>query len=355
LYFCVKIEIAALINDNLRLMNIEERIKAFVGLGDFIIQNTSDLQDIIKKSYQYNTWFTRENTSKALRNITREFLSKDKLETWLSHYDIAPAPANKTIAIVAAGNIPMVAFHDILCVLISGNKLMLKLSEKDKYLLPFLLDKLIEIEPRYGDKILIKDRLENFDAIIATGSNNTARHFEHYFGKYKNIIRRNRNSIAVLTGNESEKDIEQLGYDIFDFFGLGCRNVSKIFVPKGFDMMQLKRGLMKHEGVNQHNAYMNNLDYQRTLYLMNQISMLDIDFVNIVENKSMHSPISCLFYEYYDSLDEVKEFIAREKENIQCIAGHTSIENIIPLGKTQEPGLMDYADNVDTMKFILNV
>ena len=332
-------------------MNIERRIAAFAALGDFVLENPVSLQEIVNKTYVYNTWFTIENTNQALQNIAIEFLNKEKLEKWLSAYELSDTPEEKTIAMVAAGNIPMVAFHDILCVLISGNKLQLKLSEKDKFLLPFMLDKLVEIEPEFKDKISIQFKLENFDAIIATGSNNTAKHFEYYFSKYKNIIRRNRNSIGILTGNETVEDIEQLGHDIFDYFGLGCRNVSKIFVPKDFDLYSLKTGLSKHIGVNQHNQYMNNLDYQRTLYLMNQTPLIDIDFINIVENKSLHSPISCLHAERYQTIDEVNNFIIEQKDNIQCIVGKGYLE----FGKSQQPGLSDYADNVDTMEFILSI
>jgi len=333
-------------------MNIEDRIAAFAKLGDFILENPVELQEIVNKTFIYNTWFTKENTNQALQNIANEFLNKEKLENWLTSYDLQLTPKNSfTIAIVAAGNIPMVAFHDILCVLISGNKLQLKLSEKDKFLLPFILEKLVEFEPNFKDKVSIQFKLENFDAIIATGSNNTAKHFEFYFNKYKNIIRRNRNSIGILSGNETLEDIENLGNDIFDYFGLGCRNVSKIFVPKDFELIGLKDGLSKHINVNQHNQYMNNLDYQRTLYLMNQTPLIDIDFINIVENKSLHSPISCLHVERYESIDDVNNFIIDEHENIQCIVG----KDYLDFGKSQQPTLSDYADNVDTMKFILSI
>jgi hypothetical protein len=289
-------------------MNIERRITAFAALGDFVLKNPVSLQEIVNKTFIYNTWFTIDNINQALQNIAIEFLNKEKLENWISGYGSKITTHDtKTIAIVAAGNIPMVAFHDILCVLTSGNKLQLKLSEKDQYLLPFLLEQLINIEPDFKDLISIQFKLEKFDAIIATGSNNTAKHFAYYFGKYKNIIRRNRNSVAILTGEETKVDIENLGHDIFDYFGLGCRNVSKIFVPEKYDIYSLKDSLSKHIGVNQHNQYMNNLDYQRTLYLMNQTPLIDIDFINIVENNSLHSPISCLHVERYKTLEDVKK------------------------------------------------
>ena len=333
-------------------MNIERRITAFAALGDFVLKNPVSLQEIVNKTFIYNTWFTIDNINQALQNIAIEFLHREKLENWISGYGSKITTHDtKTIAIVAAGNIPMVAFHDILCVLISGNKLQLKLSEKDQYLLPFLLEQLINIEPDFNELISIQFKLEKFDAIIATGSNNTAKHFAYYFGKYKNIIRRNRNSVAILTGEETKEDIENLGHDIFDYFGLGCRNVSKIFVPEKYDLYSLKDGLTKHIGVNQHNQYMNNLDYQRTLYLMNQTPLIDIDFINIVENNSLHSPISCLHVERYKTLEDVKKNIAEQTENIQCVVGKGYLE----FGKSQQPGLSDYADNVDTMEFILNL
>jgi hypothetical protein len=299
----------------------------------------------------YNNWFTKENTLNALKNIATYFLNKNELENWLSNYEVNSTDNPKTIAIVAAGNIPMVAFHDILCVLITGNALQLKLSEKDKFLLPFLLNKLIEIEPAFKNKIAIQEKLENFDAIIATGSNNSAKYFEYYFGKYKNIIRRNRNSIAILNGNESLEEIEKLSDDIFDYFGLGCRNVSKIFIPNDFEIISLKDGFSKHIDVMQHNQYMNNLDYQRTLYLMNQTPLVDIDFINITENKSLHSPISCLHVERYETIDDVNNFIIDERDNIQCIVG----KDYLSFGDSQQPTLSDYADNVDTIKFILSL
>jgi hypothetical protein len=333
-------------------MNLDKRIQAFVQLGNYITENPIELQEVIHKTYVYNTWFTKENTQQVLQNIAFEFLNEEKLRNWISTYHLPNSIYHSnTIAIVAAGNIPMVAFHDILCVLISGNNLQLKLSEKDKFLLPFILDKLVDFEPDFKDKISIQFKLEKFDAIIATGSNNTAKHFEYYFGKYKNIIRRNRNSIGILYDNETLEDIEKLGNDVFDYFGLGCRNVSKIFVPIDFDLMSLKEGFSKHIEVNQHNQYMNNLDYQRTLYLMNQTPLVDIDFVNITENKSLHSPISCLHVERYETIDEVNNFIIDERENIQCIVG----KDYLDFGKSQQPTLSDYADNVDTMKFILGI
>lgn len=332
-------------------MNISDRINALVDLGNFLQQDTLELQEVTHKAFIHNTWFTPKNIELSLINIAENFLEKEKLENWIANYDFSESKSAKTIAIVAAGNIPLVAFHDILCVLISGNKLQLKLSEKDNVLLPFILQKLIAINPAFKEAIQIVTRLENFDAIIATGSNNTANYFEYYFGKYKNIIRKNRNSIAILDGTENLSDLKNLGNDVFDYFGLGCRNVSKIFVPASYDLMQLKAGFESFHNVMQHTQYMNNLDYQRTLYLMNQIPMLDIDFINIVENKSLYSPLACLHYEFYNSDDDVINYIIDEKDNLQCIVG----KEYLPFGKSQQPSLTDYADNIDVLNFVTNL
>lgn len=332
-------------------MNISDRINVLADLGNFINQNTPELQEVTHKAFIHNTWFTPKNIELSLINIAENFLEKEKLENWIANYDFSESNSAKTIAIVAAGNIPLVSFHDILCVLISGNKLQLKLSEKDNVLLPFILQKLIAINPAFKEAIQIVTRLENFDAIIATGSNNTANYFEYYFGKYKNIIRKNRNSIAILDGTENLSDLKNLGNDVFDYFGLGCRNVSKIFVPASYDLMQLKAGFESFHNVMQHTQYMNNLDYQRTIYLMNQIPMLDIDFINIVENKSLYSPLACLHYEFYNSNDDVINYIIDEKNNLQCIVG----KEYLPFGKSQQPSLTDYADNIDVLNFVTNL
>ncbi len=334
-------------------MNKKERIRAFAALGSYILDNSDDLQEIIHKSFTYNSWLTQKNTQQALQHIANSFLNEQALENWINHYVMPDETEPKTVAIVAAGNIPMVAFHDIFAVLISGHRLQLKLSEKDRFLLPFILQQLIRIAPAFKDYISIVERLENFDAVIATGSNNSAQQFSFYFGKYKNIIRRNRNSIAILNGQESLEDLQNLGADIFNYFGLGCRNVSKIFIPKGYNLLQLKEGFMKYKEVDQHNQYMNNMDYQRTLCLMNQTPLVDIDFINILENKSLHSPISCLHYEYYENLQEIEAYIQEEQDNLQCIVGNCGLKGSIPFGKSQQPSLSDYADNVDTMDFLL--
>jgi hypothetical protein len=332
-------------------MNMQNRIRAAQQLADFLLSDDAELEEIIHRTYIHNYWFTPENIKYSIQNIAKEFLNEQKLTEWLSIYAINDDKKPKTIAIVAAGNLPMVSFHDILCVLISGNILQLKLAEKDKILLPFVLKKWQSFDALLHDKINIVERLQDFDAVIATGSNNSARYFEYYFGKYKHIIRKNRNSIAILDGSESIEQLIALGHDVFDYFGLGCRNVSALLLPENYDFSNLLVAFQSFSFLDQHNAYMNNLDYQRTLYLMNQTKMLDINFVNIVENNALCSPISCLFYQYYKNNDEINSFINQENGNLQCIVG----KGYLNFGQTQMPSLNDYADNIDTMQFITNL
>ena len=330
-------------------MNIDKYIDATHKLGAYLLSDSEELSEIIYKTSIYNAWFAEYNVKQALNSIAKEFLNVGKLKSWISYYhtDYA-ALESKKVGIVAAGNLPLVSFQDILCVIMSGHQLQIKLSEKDKILLPFIFKKWIEFLPDLNDKITIVERLDNFDAVIATGSNNSARYFEYYFAKYKHIIRKNRNSVAVLDGSETEADLIHLGHDILDYFGLGCRNVSKIFIPENYDFTLLIQALKHLDYVEQHTPYMNNLDYQRTIYLMNQTPMLDIDFINIVENTSYASPIACLHYEYYIDIANVWSKLEQDRELLQCIVSKKDIG----FGKTQQPSLFDYADNIDTMMFL---
>lgn len=333
-------------------MDVHQRIAAFDKLGKSLLEDTALMNGTIAAAAARNPWFSPEHTRQAIHAIARNYLDKNKLERWLSEYDLTQHTASRIIGVVAAGNIPLVGFHDLLCVLITGNTCQLKLSEKDDVLFPAILDLLCAIEPAFRERILLKHKLENFDAIICTGSNNTARYFEHYFGKYPHIIRRNRNSVAVLDGTESDDELVQLGADVFTHFGLGCRNVSKLFIPQDFDLMRLKTAWdIPYGDVMLHHKYKHNLDYQRTVYLMTQVALADIDFINIVEHAGLDSPIACLYYERYADITEVNAKLTAEAVQIQCIAGHGHL----PFGKAQEPELWDYADGVDTMDFIVHL
>ena len=344
-------------------MNEQRKIyTAFVKLGNFLgdFCNAADpenewhtsFNEVISMAKHHNGWFTEENIHFALKGWS-ELLTEQKLSAWLSNYNLEENKT-KTVALVMAGNIPLVGFHDFLSVLITGNKFLGKLASTDKALLPLLANYLIQIEPSLKDKIIFtEERLENFVAVIATGSNNTARYFEHYFSKGPNIIRRNRNSVAVLTGNETSEDLTALGEDIFRYYGLGCRSVSKLFVPEGYDFDSFFKALYVYNPLIQQAKYANNYDYNKAVYLMSEFKILENGFLMLKEDESYASPIASVFYETYSASEELKEKLKIDSSNIQCIVSKGFLENEIPFGKTQTPELTDYADGVDTVQFLL--
>jgi len=352
-------------------MILEDKKEAFIQLGLFLKQFTNTpyqknpdvlhnetffdaFATIIDQLNESNSWFKREQLEFACASWSTA-LTNDNLSKWLSVYNIAVEPL-KTIALILAGNIPMVGFHDILSVLISGNKALIKLSSNDQYLIPFVLKYISTVEPRFADRYQItKEKLEDFDAVIATGSDNTARYFEYYFGKYPHIIRKNRNSVAVLNGNESKDDMKALGEDIFRYFGLGCRSVSKLFVPKGYNFDQFFEGIFHFKQVLDDDKYTNNYDYNKAVFLMSNFNLLDNGFFTIKEDTAYASPISSAFYEYYENLDDVQQKLNLDADKIQCIVSNNLVNNSIKFGTTQSPQLWDYADNVDTMKFLLSL
>lgn len=349
-------------------MTLENRISAFSKLGDFLsqfsiksIEKKENIEcnelffDIfktqIKRAKETNGWFTEENVLFSLKNWSIS-LTKDNLSNWTSNYKFKEN-SNKTIAIVMAGNIPLVGFHDFLSVLISGSKVLAKLSSNDKVFLPLIAKYLEHIEPKFKGRISFTDeKLENFDAVIATGSDNTARYFDYYFGKHPNIIRKNRNSVAVLTGEETQEELENLGEDIFRYFGLGCRNVSKIFVPNNYDFDKLFKAIYKYNDVINYNKYQNNYDYNKAVYLMSLFKLQENGFLMLKEDESYSSPIATLFYEYYDSENQLVKKLTDDVNKIQCVVGNIEYKNSVPFGKTQKPTLWDYADGVDTLGFI---
>jgi hypothetical protein len=331
-------------------MIIEERIKAFVQLGEFIKSLPEEKFKTLAESIRIeNPWFTEENLRMTVSGILN-FLDEKKLCEWLSSYSLSERQS-KIIAIIMAGNIPAVGFHDLLCVLIKGDSALIKLSSKDTTLMKFLIAKLIDINPGFASKISYAEQLRNFDAVIATGSDNTARYFEYYFGKYPHIIRKNRTSIAILDGTESEKELTQLGTDVFRYFGLGCRNVSKLFVPSGFNFNRLFESWEVFHDIEYHHKYYNNYQYQKTIFLLSQIPFLDNGFVLLHESERLVSPIAVVYYEYYNAPDVVEGRLAHIRDKIQCIVGHSSAASI-PFGGAQFPALNDYADGVDVLKFL---
>ena len=352
-------------------MALAERINAFVKLGDFLSQfsvenpkpnfsiNLNDpffdgMKHQLKLSQENNGWFTQENLRFFIDNWAKA-LQEENLIHWTKNYTI-DAVSPKKVAIIMAGNIPLVGFHDFLSVLISGHEVLVKQSSNDKHLLPYLAKYLEQIEPSFKGKITFtEEKLEDFDAVIATGSNNTARYFEYYFKDEPNIIRKNRNSVAILTGNETSAQLVALSDDIFTYFGLGCRSVSKLFVPKDYNFDAFFKAMYSKSDIMNSAKYANNYDYNKAVYLMSLFDILENGFVMIKEDTQYASPIATVFYEYYENLDSLQEKLAADAENIQCIVADIDSNNQIAFGQTQHPELHDYADGVDTLTFLTNL
>jgi len=352
-------------------MDLQQRINAFVKLGAFLNQfqengylkndniPANDLffdgfKHQIKLAQEHNGWFTKKNITFATNNWSNALSSKN-INQWLSSYNFN-SKTPRTVAIIMAGNIPLVGFHDFLSVLISGHHVLVKQSSNDKHLLPFLAKYLEVIEPEFKGKIkFTEDRLENFDAVIATGSDNTARYFEYYFKDKPSIIRKNRNSVAVLTGNETKEELEGLSDDIFRYYGLGCRNVAKFFVPKDYNFDAFFNAVYKWHPIINESKYANNYDYNKAVYLMSEFDMLENGFLMIKEDDSYASPIATLFYEKYNDIAELQQKLKTDSDKIQCVVANGFSNNEVAFGKTQNPQLWDYADNVDSIKFLLNL
>ena len=332
-------------------------ISALSFINNKLSQDEKDekLQLAIQKSYEDNPWFDTQSIVLALKSIGN-WLTKENLEEFTKNYQFAKSP--KTVAVICAGNIPAVGFHDMLCVLLSGHKLLCKLSSQDKHLLVFIADLLIEQEPSLKDRIkFTEDRIKDFDAVIATGSNNTTRYFDYYFGSYPNIIRHSRSSVGVIVEDNNPHTIPTnyplLIDDILMHKGLGCRNISKIFVPEGFNFNPLIEASKKYSSFLDHNKYRNNYDYYKTIYIMNNIKFIDTGTLSILENKSLFSNVSVLHFEYYKEINDVIKEIENENENIQCVVSNSKlIPNSIEMGEAQNPKINEFADNVDTMKFL---
>lgn len=342
-----------------------ERLQTFVALGNFLrsVDAQPELTEIAQRAYHKNNWFTPDNSLKAMRAISDEFLSVDKLTTWLSQYP-TKSVSSYTIGVVMAGNIPAVGFHDLLCVVLSGHKLLAKLSSQDFVLIHYLIQKLKEINPGFTTLIEEAERLNAADAYIATGSTNTARYFDYYFAKKPHIIRKNRTSVGILMGEESEAEFQKLGHDVSDYYGLGCRNLSTILVPETYDFTPMLRALESNAKtyLNNH-KYQNNYDYNKSIYLINIIPHLDNGYLLLTENDGLVSPISVLYYQTYQTQTDAEAWIADRADRIQVITSAqanpdpTSADrgwfpNSIPFGQTQCPRLSDYADGVDTMAFL---
>lgn len=353
------------------MSSIQNRMNTFVELGKFLSQfsrkEIKKKKEIlnneiffdgflhqIKLAEENNTWFTKQNILFSLESWS-EALQKENLEKWIANENLLEN-STKKVAIIMAGNIPLVGFHDFLSVLISGHAVLVKQSSNDKHLLPFLAKYIEYADKNFKGKIqFTEEKLEDFDAVIATGSNNTARYFEYYFKNKPNIIRKSRNSVAVIQGNESEEDFENLSEDIFRYFGLGCRSVSKLFVPKGFNFDAFFQGMYKQREIINNVKYANNYDYNKAVYLMSEFDILENGFLMIKEDESYASPIASVFYEYYDNPVDLKIKLHQEAEKIQCIVAKNFLESEIRFGQTQHPQLWDYADGINTLKFLSTI
>lgn len=352
-------------------MTLEHKKNIFIALGKFLAQFSENetkkdpsvlnndlflnpFLDLIALSQSHNGWYTPENVYFSIQSWASA-LTESNLNQWLAPYDFSTVKP-KTVGLILAGNIPLVGFHDFLSVLISGHRVLVKTSSNDQHLLPFLAKYLISIAPDLENYITFTEgKLEHFDAVIATGSNNTARYFEYYFKDKPSIIRKSRNSVAVLNGQETKEQMIALGEDIFRYFGLGCRNVSKLFIPKGYNFDAFFGGMFPYQDVIKYEKYINNYDYNKAVFLMSNFKLLDNEFLVIKEDPSYASPISSVFYEYYESIAEIEQRLATDKDQIQCVVSNHLIENSVAFGQTQKPNLWDYADNVDTLHFLLNI
>jgi len=337
------------------ILTAEKLIIAFHKLSDFIGHPSDEFNALIESAPNHNAWFKTEEVHKALSSI-QEMLDLEALEHWFEEIKVTSAP--KRVGLILAGNIPAVGFHDVLSVLATGNTAVIKLSSSDNQLLPALLKQLIAFEPLLEERIVYAERLKDFDAIIATGSNNTSRYFDYYFGKVPNIIRKNRNSIAILDGKESIEEIGLLGHDIFDYYGMGCRSVSKIYIPEDYEIKNLFEPLEPFHSINNHFKYNNNYDYNKSIYLVNRVEHFDNGFILLKEDEGLSSPLAVLYFEKYKTLVDLTEKLQTIQDNIQCAVTHTDIKlqtGVVCFGDSQHPRLWDYADNVNTIAFLNNL
>jgi hypothetical protein len=328
-------------------------VNVFSELGLQMADPNEAFSLLIEAQQHYNPWFTPVSVLHAVKAIGA-MLNKGDLINWLNTYEIAQT-SPKRVGLILAGNIPLVGFHDVLCVLVSGNFALIKASSQDSKLITHVLKLLTAIEPAFSDNFEFVERLEKFDVVIATGSNNSSRYFEYYFGKAPHIIRKNRSSIALLTGNETTQQLHALGHDIFDYYGLGCRNVSKLLVPKDYSFNHFFESIENYSPTGNHHKYANNYDYNKTIFLVNSDQHLDNGFLLLKEDNKLASPLAVLYFEYYDNLAAAESVLEALSEQIQCIVTAAAIQlngQVVGFGKSQQPKLWDYADGIDTMAFL---
>lgn len=338
------------------IFNKSYLIQILTELGRRLSQPDAQLQQLAATEQHLNPWFTPQNVEQAMQAIASS-LNEAGLEQWLSAYNLTEHEPKK-VGLILAGNIPLVGFHDVLCVLVSGNIAQIKASSQDARLIRYVLQVLADIEPTFANRYQFVERLEGFDAIIATGSNNTSRYFEYYFSKVPHIIRKNRNSVALLTGEESKEQLHSLGKDIFGYFGLGCRNVSKMLVPQGYDFVPFFEAIEPHYTISQHYKYHNNYDYNKAIYLVNRDKHFDNGFLLLKEDARLASPLAVVFYEEYADLAAAQQTLTDLKDQIQCVVSTAPVQTdnqVVDFGQSQQPALWDYADGIDTLQFLLNL
>lgn len=338
------------------MLSLEQRIDLLDRLGKYILQFDEAMEGLIEYTYLKNKWFTKENTKQALRNIAEHYLVKSKLENFVSNYKISSGQ-KKVIGLILAGNIPAVGFHDIMCSFLCGHKTLMKFSDKDSQLIPFLTDKMSSWDPHVKDYFQRVEQLKDFDAIIATGSNHSTGLFKKYFSAYPHIIRGNRNGVAVLNGEESQEQLNRLAEDIFQYFGMGCRNVSKVYLPKAYDFNQILETTHEYKNIVNHNKYKNNFDYNYAILVLNKEKFWNNGCLIIKEEALIPSRISTLHYEEYEDLDELQMHLMDKADLIQCICTDIDLPKVetIPLGASQIPAIDQFADNVDTVQFLTNL
>jgi hypothetical protein len=338
------------------MMSHQQVAEAFIALGQRLRQLPEDeLERLCNGASARNSWFIASHVRQALNGIAH-MLAPDALRQWLAAYDL-PVAQPKTIGVIMAGNIPLAGFHDFLCVLLSGHRLAAKMSSQDNFLLPQLAEMLFETAPELRERVQWAEQLKAADAIIATGSDNSSRYFQYYFGKYPHIIRQNRVSAAVLDGSETTEELAGLAYDAMLYFGLGCRSIAKLFVPEDYDFTPFLQQTEKLADLVDNHKYRNNYDYQKSIFLVNRVPHLDSGLVLLNENEALASPMSVIYYQYYRSREEVVQLLAAQADKLQCVAAHDNrlFSRTVAFGQTQMPGIADYADGTDTMAFLLRV
>lgn len=338
---------------------MQKRVGALKVLADRIEERDEWLDAHIHRTSHHNLWFPKEHYWQALDALKNKMMDSESVQRWINHYQFPVTEIHKKrVGLIFAGNIPMVGFHDFLAVYLSGHDMKVKLSSKDPYVFPAILKILSENDPRVTSRVEVVDKLQSFDAVIATGSNNSHRYFEYYFSSVPNILRKNRTSVAILDGNETKDELHGLGGDIFGYFGLGCRNVTKLFVPEEYSLQDLLNGISEYDWVIRNSKYKNNFDYNLSIELLNRSDHISNHFVVIKRDRSgLSSPIGVVYFDRYNDIGAVEQFLSDRRDQIQCVVGNHSVEGIpsVAFGETQEPGLFDYPDGEDLGHFLVNI